>query len=202
MTTFKELLIAETTEYEFKSALEVNRPKSWLKSVSAFANGIGGSLYFGVDDKVQVVGLDDIKKTSTEISRLIKERMMPLPEFNLSAHRVDDGKDILVLRIMRGNNTPYYYSADGTITAFVRVGDESVMASPQQLNELVMRGKNLTLVLYGYQNDYGLVDYRTQGYGQPLRYDSILKIFERDTPREVIRNYFLNDFFKDHCTTY
>jgi ATP-dependent DNA helicase RecG len=112
--------------------------------VSAFANGIGGSLYFGVSDNVNVVGLDDIKKTTSEISRLIKERMMPLPDFNLSAHRVDDSKDILVLRIMRGNNTPYYYSADGTITAFVRVGNESVMASPQQLNELVMRGKNLT----------------------------------------------------------
>jgi hypothetical protein len=23
-----------------------------------------------------------------------------------------------------------------------------------------------------------------------------------DTSREVIRNYFLNDFFKDHCNTY
>ena len=144
MTTFKELLIAETTEYEFKSALEINRPKSWLKSVSAFANGIGGSLYFGVDENVKVVGLDDIKKITTEISRFIKERMKPLPEFNLSAHRVDDGKDILILHIMSGNNTPYYYVADGTTTAFVRIGNESVMASPQQLNELVMRGKNLT----------------------------------------------------------
>ena len=23
-----------------------------------------------------------------------------------------------------------------------------------------------------------------------------------DTSREIIRNYFLNDFFKDHCNTY
>ena len=144
MKTFKELLIAETTEYEFKSALEINRPKSWLKSVSAFANGIGGSLYFGVDDKGNAVGLDDANKTSSDISRFIKERIMPLPDFNLSAHRLDNGKDILILHIMRGNNTPYYYVADGTTTAFVRIGNESVMASPQQLNELVMRGKNLT----------------------------------------------------------
>ena len=50
MTTLKELLIAEATEYEFKSELENIRPKSWLKTVSAFANGLGGSFYFGVDD--------------------------------------------------------------------------------------------------------------------------------------------------------
>ena len=34
-------LIAEATECDFKVALETKKPKSWLKSVSAFANGIG-----------------------------------------------------------------------------------------------------------------------------------------------------------------
>ena len=34
--------IGEGTEYDKKEALEVKRPKSWLKSVSAFANGKGG----------------------------------------------------------------------------------------------------------------------------------------------------------------
>jgi ATP-dependent DNA helicase RecG len=144
MKTLNELLIAEVTEHEFKLELEVKKPKSWLKTVSAFANGIGGSLYFGVDDKGVSVGLDDVKKTADDISRFIKERISPLPEFNLSAHRVDSDNDILVLHIPSGNNTPYYYTADGTITAFVRIGSESVMTSPQQLNELVMRGKNLT----------------------------------------------------------
>ena len=35
---------AETTECDFKRELETKKPKSWLKSVSAFANGIGGKL--------------------------------------------------------------------------------------------------------------------------------------------------------------
>jgi hypothetical protein len=43
MPTLKELLVAEATEYEFKSALETNRPKSWLKTVSAYANGQGAA---------------------------------------------------------------------------------------------------------------------------------------------------------------
>ena len=43
-----EQLIAEATECDFKVALETKKPKSWLKSVSAFSNGIGGTLFFGV----------------------------------------------------------------------------------------------------------------------------------------------------------
>ena len=45
-----EQLIAEATECDFKVALETKKPKSWLKSVSAFSNGIGGTLFFGVSD--------------------------------------------------------------------------------------------------------------------------------------------------------
>ena len=33
-----EQLIAEATECDFKVALETKKPKSWLKSVSAFSN--------------------------------------------------------------------------------------------------------------------------------------------------------------------
>ena len=43
-------LIAECTAYDFKVMLEEKKPKSWLKSVSAFANGLGGSLFFGIDN--------------------------------------------------------------------------------------------------------------------------------------------------------
>ena len=45
-----ETLIAECTAYDFKLMLEEKKPKSWLKSVSAFANGLGGSLFFGIDN--------------------------------------------------------------------------------------------------------------------------------------------------------
>lgn len=44
--------IGEATEYDKKEMLEERKPKSWLKSVSAFANGIGGALFFGVSLQV------------------------------------------------------------------------------------------------------------------------------------------------------
>ena len=40
-------LIGEATAYDKKQQLEVKRPKSWLKSVSAFENGEGGPLELG-----------------------------------------------------------------------------------------------------------------------------------------------------------
>ena len=43
-------LIGETTEYDKKQALEVKKPKSWCKSLSAFANGIGRKLVWGISD--------------------------------------------------------------------------------------------------------------------------------------------------------
>ena len=144
MATLKDLLVAEATECDFKSMLETNRPKSWLKTVSAFANGQGGSLFFGVDDEGVVVGLDNAKAAIDQISKFIKSRISPLPKFSLKAHHVEAEKTVLVLHVLPGETPPHYYVADGNMIAYVRIGDESVPASPQQLSELARRGANLT----------------------------------------------------------
>lgn len=41
-------LIGEAIDYDKKLALEEKKPKSWCKSISAFANCFGGKLIFGV----------------------------------------------------------------------------------------------------------------------------------------------------------
>lgn len=60
-------LIGETTTYDKKQVLEVRRPKSWLKSVSAFANGEGGILIFGISDDDQVLGLADAEGNAEKL---------------------------------------------------------------------------------------------------------------------------------------
>lgn len=120
-------LIAEATECDFKVAVEKKKPKSWLKSVSAFSNGIGGILLFGVDNDRNTIGLSDIQGDAEAISRLIKERITPLPQFVLRPYQ-EDGKDLLALEIPSGRSTPYYYKADGVMEAYIRVGNESVIA--------------------------------------------------------------------------
>ena len=136
-------LIAEATECDFKVALEIKKPKSWLKSVSAFANGIGGTLFFGIDNDRNAIGLNDAQADAEAISRLIKERITPYPNFVLTPER-EDGKDLLVLTVVSGRSTPYYYKADGVMEAYIRIGNESVIAPDYVLNQLILKGMNRT----------------------------------------------------------
>ena len=70
-------LIAECTAYDFKVMLEEKKPKSRLKSVSAFANGLGGSLFFGIDNDGIVKGLDDVQHVCESISSRIRDYRLP-----------------------------------------------------------------------------------------------------------------------------
>lgn len=132
-------LIGEATAYDKKLQLEVKRPKSWLKSVSAFANGEGGTLVFGISDDDQVVGLTDAEGDAEKISEEVKTKLDPIPTVNLEFKEVD-GKKLVLLHVYKGQETPYYYIGDKQRLAFVRVGNESVVADRLQLKNLVMRG--------------------------------------------------------------
>ena len=109
-------LIGEATEYDKKVALEVKKPKSWCKSVSAFANGIGGRLIWGIADDDTLVGLADAKGDAEKISEAIKAHIDPIPDFNLSFAKAED-KEFVVLTVMPGAQTPYYYIGDGQMQA-------------------------------------------------------------------------------------
>lgn len=135
-------IIGETTDYDKKVALEVRRPKSWCKSVSAFANGVGGLLIFGVSNDNEIKGLADAEHDAEIISEQIKTRLEPIPEFHLSYYRTEDDKKLILLNISAGEETPYYYSADGVMEAYVRLGNESVKADATELKRLVLRGRN------------------------------------------------------------
>jgi ATP-dependent DNA helicase RecG len=149
-------LIAECTAYDFKLMLEEKKPKSWLKCVSAFANGLGGSLFFGIDNDGVVRGLDDLQHVCESISAKIRDYMDPLPEVETIPHKVDN-LNVLQLKVHAGNYTPYYYVGDGQRVAFVRIGDESVHATAEQMVRLVLKGSNKTFD--SLQTDYKAEDY-------------------------------------------
>ncbi len=133
--------IGETTEYDKKQEVERRKVKSWLKSVSAFANGDGGSLLFGIADDDTLVGLADAKADAEFVSQKIKERIDPVPQVVMNIIREDD-KDLLILNVHGGEDTPYYYMGDGVLETFVRIGNESVIADATEHKRLVLRGRN------------------------------------------------------------
>lgn len=136
-------LMGETTAYDKKQQLEIKRPKSWLKSVSAFANGEGGTLVFGISDDDQVVGLADAESDAERISEEIKTKLDPVPTVNLEFKEFD-GKKLVLIHVHKGQETPYYYIGDKQRLAFVRIGNESVVADRLKLKELVLRGAGRT----------------------------------------------------------
>lgn len=82
--------------------------------------------------------------------------MDPAPEVLLKAHLIDS-KEIITLEVYRGEETPYYYVGEGNYTAYVRIGNESVIATATDLKRLVLRGKNKTYD--SLVTDYSFDDY-------------------------------------------
>ena len=151
-----EELISECIAYDFKLKLEEKKPKSWLKSVCAFANGLGGSLFFGIDNEGVVKGLENVQQVCEQISLKIRDYLDPLPNVELIPHRIG-GLDILQLKVNPGSYTPYYYVGDSQRIAFVRVGDESLPATAEHMMQLVLKGVNKTFD--SLPTDYKAEDY-------------------------------------------
>ena len=84
--------------------------------------------------------LSNVQKDAEAISRLIKERITPLPQFILKPLQ-EDGKNLLALEVSPGHSTPYYYKADGVMEAYIRVGNESVIAPDYIVNPLLTSGQ-------------------------------------------------------------
>lgn len=134
----------ESTNIDFKEKVEYKKPKSWLKSVSAFANSNGGILLFGVRDIDRApVGLKNVVKDSEKVSELINEKITPLPRYELITFE-QDNKDFMEVKVGDGPRTPYYYDSDGRKEAFIRTGNQSIPAPKHILDGLILKGQNTT----------------------------------------------------------
>ena len=175
-----EKLISECTAYDFKLMLEEKKPKSWLKSVSAFANGLGGSLFFGIDNDGIVKGLDDVQYVCESISCKIRDYMDPLPDVEMIPQEIN-GHEILQLKVCAGSYTPYYYVGDGQRVAFIRIGDESLPATAEQMVRLVLKGSNKTY-------DSLHTDYKAEDYAFTI----LANTFKTRTSQEWNKKYLLS----------
>ena len=134
----------ESTNIDFKETVEYKKSKSWLKSVSAFANSNGGILLFGVRDiDRKPVGLKDVIKDSEKVSELINDKITPLPRYELKIFKESD-KDFMEIKVGDGPRTPYYYDSDGRKEAFIRAGNQSIPAPKHILDGLILKGQNTT----------------------------------------------------------
>ena len=143
--TIEEIKMGETDKLEFKREVP-QHDKRYLKTVVAFANGLGGSVIFGVDDKtLDVVGVpdDDLRNMEDGLASAISSACTPAIVPSFSRETVD-GKTLLVVDIYPGRNTPYHIKAEGLDGVYVRVGATTRKAEREQIEELILRGGNRT----------------------------------------------------------
>jgi ATP-dependent DNA helicase RecG len=121
---------SETVELK-KSTAQLGRA---LKAACAFANHKGGTIYFGIGDRGEIIGQDVSDATLKKISSKIRQKIKPeiIPEITIGG--TDNDKLIKVV-LKEGNHKPYFL--DGV--AYIRSGTENVAIPPDELRRLFLR---------------------------------------------------------------
>lgn len=140
----EEILAGESKNIEFKEDLPEKSIK-YMKSVIAFANGIGGKIVFGIADKTgEVLGFDrqDVFKKMDAIANAVSDSCEPAIIPDITAQTID-GQTVIVVEIAEGRQRPYYLKALGRESGvYVRVAGTTRLADEYMIKELLFEGSN------------------------------------------------------------
>ena len=139
-----KLFSGESINIEYKVEMP-KKSEKYMKTVVAFANGRGGRIVFGVDDKtLNIVGMnpDTIFQTMDAITNAISDSCEPKIYPDVTLQSIDD-KTIIVVEIHPGPMRPYYIKNKGLVDGtYVRVAGTSRHAEGYMLKELILEGQN------------------------------------------------------------
>lgn len=134
----------ENKNIEFKEMLPSNSQK-YMKTVVAFANGIGGRIIFGITDNTrEIIGFEKNKAFEfvNAITNAISDSCEPaiIPDVYLKT--VDD-KTLIIVEIDAERQRPYYIKSLGKENGtFVRVAGTTRLADEAMRKELTFEGNN------------------------------------------------------------
>jgi len=114
--------------------------KTFLKTVSAYANYNDGEIVFGIDDTGNIVGMHDVKNENIRIENMINDSIAPIPQFHLTVEKRDT-KNIIILSVEKGKDTPYYYDRK----AYKRSDTSTLEVDRFELRRLALKGINMNL---------------------------------------------------------
>ena len=123
----------ETATLEFKQQLS----KSYLKTVSAYANYGTGKIIFGIADDGTPVGLADPQDTCLRIEHAINDSIDPVPRFELS---IEGETRTVTLTVHEGPDNPYLSSG----RAYRRTDTSTVVVSRLEYGRLVLTGEHVS----------------------------------------------------------
>lgn len=140
----ESLFVGESKNIEYKVAVP-KKSEKYMKTVVAFANGNGGKIVFGIDDKtLEIVGMDEdnIFKTIDAITNAISDSCEPRIRPDVTLQTVND-KTVIVVEILPGAMRPYYIKSEGmTEGTYMRVSGTTRPVEGYMLKELILEGQN------------------------------------------------------------
>lgn len=140
----ESLFVGESKNIEYKVAVP-KKSEKYMKTVVAFANGNGGKIVFGIDDKtLEIVGMDEdnIFKTMDAITNAISDSCEPRIRPDVTLQTVND-KTVIVVEILPGAMRPYYIKSEGmTEGTYMRVSGTTRPVEGYMLKELILEGQN------------------------------------------------------------
>ena len=122
----------ETRTIEFKETIT----NTFLKTVSAFANYDGGSIFFGINDDGNVVGISDIKQSCLDIENKINDSISPQPNYTLE---IQNNEQTIKLTVKAGVQKPYLYKSK----AYKRNDTATIEVDTLEFSRLILEGKNI-----------------------------------------------------------
>jgi len=128
------LITGENKYTEFKREYT----KTFLKTVSAYANFHNGCIIFGMDDTARIIGIDDADNLRLAIEHGISDAFKPTPYYEIDIQTVDS-KNIVILNVFKGEHTPYYCSGK----VYKRNDTSTVQVDRIALAELILNGRNI-----------------------------------------------------------
>ena len=107
------------------------------KEVIAFANTDGGVIYLGIDDKGNLIGIDNVDETYTRLTNGIRDAIAP--DVTMFVRYVLQDNKVIRVEVGEGSYKPYYLKSKGMKPAgvYVRQGTSSVQASPDQIRRMI-----------------------------------------------------------------
>lgn len=122
----------ETRILEFKETIT----NTFLKTVSAFSNYDGGTIYFGIDDEGKIKGLPDVKQACLDIENKINDSISPQPNYMLE---IQNNNRTIKLTVQSGLQKPYLYKSK----AYKRNDTATIEVDTLELSRLILEGKNI-----------------------------------------------------------
>ena len=122
----------ETRILEFKETIT----NTFLKTVSAFSNYDGGTIYFGIDDEGNIRGLPDVKQACLDIENKINDSISPQPNYMLE---IQNNNRTIKLTVQSGLQKPYLYKSK----AYKRNDTATIEVDTLELSRLILEGKNI-----------------------------------------------------------